>query len=355
MSLIDEPAAPRAGEELDLGRLGRWLRERLGWPAGEPVVRQFPAGHSNLTYLVAVAGHEAVLRRPPFGSTVRTAHDMGREYRVLSCLAPVWVLAPRVLAYCEEPDVLGAPFYLMERRPGLILRRDPPSGLLFDAATARRLSESFVDTLAELHAIDPAGAGLGDLGRPEGYVERQVAGWTRRYRDAATDAVPEMDAVAAWLAGRKPVAVRAALVHNDYKYDNLVLDLRDPGLIRGVLDWEMATVGHPLLDLGTTLCYWVQADDPPDLRAVRFGPTTAAGTLSRRELADRYAARRGGDPGPLGFAYAFGLFKTAVVAQQIYTRYRKGLTGDPRFATFLDGVRALARQAVRAMAHPDSV
>jgi aminoglycoside phosphotransferase (APT) family kinase protein len=194
-----------------------------------------------------------------------------------------------------------------------------------------------------------------DLGRPEGYVERQIAGWTRRYRDAETDEIRDMDAVAAWLADRKPGPVRAAVVHNDYKYDNLVLDASEPARILGVLDWEMATVGDPLLDLGTALSYWVQADDAPDLRALRFGPTTAPGTLTRRELVDRYAARRGGEPGPPGFGYAFGLFKTAVVAQQIYFRYRKGLTRDARFAAFLDGARALAAQARRAAETPESV
>ena len=288
-------------------RSSAWLAERLpelaraggGVPAVE--VEQFGRGYSNLTYLVRIGGRELVLRRPPVGSRVATAHDMGREYRILAALSagdpPAFGLAPRPLAYCDDPAVLGAPFYVMERVRGVILRADPPPGIDLGPDNARRLSEAFADHLARLHAVDVAAAGLGGLGRP-GYVERQVRGWSERWRAAATDEVPEMDKVAAWLAGRLPTVVESApatlaLIHNDYKYDNLVLDPADPARVVALLDWEMATVGDPLLDLGTALGYWVEAGDPEPLQRFRFGPTHLPGSLTRREVAERYAAASG--------------------------------------------------------------
>lgn len=345
--MSDAARSVRAGEELDLEKLTPWLHEHVG--PGDVEVLQFPGGHSNLTYLVKLGGVEYVLRRPPFGSKVKSAHDMGREARILSRLAPVWPKVPRPVAFCEDEGVIGARFYVMERMRGTILRRDPPRGLLDDAATVRRLCESFVDTLVELHGIDWRAAGLGDLGHPDGYVERQVTGWSKRYDDAKTDEVPAMHEAAAWLASRIPVSPAPTIVHNDYKYDNLILAENDPTKIVGLLDWEMATIGDPLMDLGTTLCYWVEAGDPPDLQALRMGPTQAPGSLTRRALAERYAAATGRPLEHIVFYYVFGLFKTAVVLQQIYYRYKKGLTRDERFGFLGLGVAALAGQARRAM------
>ncbi|HVR72238.1 MAG TPA: phosphotransferase [Vicinamibacteria bacterium] len=344
---IDGPQAVRPGEELDLARLAPYLREILGRPGARVEVEQFRGGHSNLTYLVRVDGREAVLRRPPFGSTVKSAHDMGREFRILSRLAPAYARAPKVIAFCEDESILGAPFYLMERVRGVILRRQPAPGLVLDERAARRLSEAAIDGLADLHAVDPRAVGLGDLGKPEGYCQRQVSGWTRRYRDAQTDDIPDMEAVAAWLAANLPPDGPGCLIHNDYKYDNLVLDPADLTRIVGVLDWEMSTLGDPLMDLGTTLCYWVEAADPEPLRATAFGPTAAPGSLTRAELVERYADRTGRSVSDITFYYGFGLFKTAVVAQQIYSRYRQGLTRDERFARLIESVRLLAGQAQR--------
>jgi aminoglycoside phosphotransferase (APT) family kinase protein len=342
---LDRPQPVRPGEELDVGRLAPYLRQALGRPGGPVEVEQFRGGHSNLTYLVRVDAREAVLRRPPFGSTVKTAHDMGREFRVLSRLSPAYSRAPRVIAYCDDESLLGAPFYLMERLAGVILRRQLPPGLRLGVDTARRLSEAAVHGLADLHAIDPGVVGLSDLGRPEGYCERQVTGWTRRYRDAQTDDVPDLETVAAWLAAHLPTSGSATLIHNDYKYDNLVLDPADLTRVAGVLDWEMATLGDPLMDLGTMLCYWVEPGDPPDLQALAGGPTAAPGSLTRAEIVERYASRTGRKVADITFYYAFGLFKTAVVVQQIYARYRRGATRDERFAGMIDNVRSLARQA----------
>ncbi len=345
---LDRPQAVRAGEELDAGTLRRYLSGVLAQLDGPLEIEQFPAGFSNLTYLIRAGENELVLRRPPFGSDVRSAHDMGREFRVLSALVEVYPKVPRPLAYCDDPEVLGTPFYLMERVAGVILRPRMAEVDYPLAGEMRRIAEALVDTLVELHAVDYEAAGLGELGRPEGYSRRQVEGWTTRYGTARTDDIPEMEKIAGWLDRHLPERSRAALVHNDFKYDNLVLDPDDLGRVVAVLDWEMATLGDPLMDLGTSLGYWVDPDDPPALRALQLSPTTAPGNLSRREVAERYAAASGADLGDLTFYYVFGLFKIAVIIQQIYYRYRAGRTTDERFARLIDGVRASASVAHQA-------
>ena len=342
---MSEDAQPmRAGEELDLAALAAYLEREVG--AGTVRVEQFPGGHSNLTYLVHHGDREYVLRRPPFGSKVKTAHDMGREVAVLSKLAPVYAPAPHVIAYCDSPDVLGAPFYLMERRRGVILRKDLPPGL--DTARVRRLCDALVDALVELHAVDYRAAGLADFGKPAGYIGRQVRGWTERYTGSQTDDIPAITAVAAWLAAHEPADGPPSLIHNDFKLDNVIFD---PALekITGVLDWEMATVGDPLMDLGTSLSYWMQADDAALFQQPIFGVTMKPGMFRRADFAARYIERSGRRVEGLVFYYVYGLFKTAVVLQQIYYRYAKGLTSDPRFAPFIAVVRALADQARTAI------
>jgi aminoglycoside phosphotransferase (APT) family kinase protein len=352
----DEPGPVRAGEELDAARLEEFLRAALPGIEGPVRLRQFGSGYSNLTYLVTCRDpdgeRQLVLRRPPVGSRVRHAHDMLREHQILAALHPVYPLAPRPLAACADPAVLGAPFYLMERVPGTILRGAAAPGAELPPATARRLAEVFIDNLADVHALDWRAAGLAELGRPEGYVERQVRGWVERYRAARTDEIPDLEATAARLLGAIPPASGAALVHNDYKYDNLVLDPEDPTRLRAVLDWEMATVGDPLLDLGTSIGYWVEAGDPAELRRYAFGPTAVPGSLTRAELVERYARRSGRDVAGLAYHHAFGLFKIAVIAQQIYVRFRQGLTRDPRFAALPAAVRALGRQALAVLGAP---
>lgn len=351
MDLVDKTKPVRAGEELDQAKLEAFLRANIPGLSGEITVEQFPSGHSNLTYLVRAGDRELVLRRPPFGSKVKTAHDMGREYRILSRLHAVYPKAPRPLAHAEDPSILGAPFYVMERIRGLILRRGLPKGFELTEARARALSLATIDGLAELHAVDYAAAGLADLGKPEGYVIRQVTGWTKRYEDSKTDDVPDVDAIARWLAERmNEVSARstAALIHNDWKYDNLVLDPAEPTRIIGVLDWEMSTIGDPLMDLGTALSYWVEPNDPDELKMFAFGPTHAPGSPTRVELVDRYRSKSGLPPFDPLFYFCFALFKTAVVAQQIYYRYKQGLTKDERFAMMIVGVRLLSQQAVRA-------
>ncbi|MEL7060248.1 MAG: phosphotransferase family protein [Acidobacteriota bacterium] len=352
-----DPARPvRAGEELDLDRLAPYLRRHLEAGDDAPLaVDQFPSGYSNLTYLLRLGAQELVLRRPPFGNRVKSAHDMGREFRVLSALEAVYPAAPRPLLYCDDEDVLGAPFYIMERRRGVILRQTLPPGVELPPVLAGRLCEAFVDQLAALHSIDAEAAGLGDLGRPDGYVERQVRGWIGRYEKAQTDAWPELDASAAWLIDRLPAVVEASggvpatLVHNDFKYDNLVLDPNDLTRIVAVLDWEMATLGDPRMDLGTTLAYWVEAADPGPLRAAAFGPTAIAGSLGRETLAGRWSERTGIPLDEPVFFYVFGLYKLAVIVQQIFYRFAHGHTRDQRFGGLDQMVGLLGKVAAAAI------
>ncbi len=341
----DAPRPVRQGEELDIAALSVFVDRELG-AHGAVSVEQFPGGHSNLTYLVHHGDREYVLRRPPFGSKVKSAHDMGREVAVLGKLAPVFDRAPRVIAYHDGADVIGVPFYLMERRRGVILRKDLPSGL--DATRVRRLCELLVDTLVDLHAVDFKAAGLGDFGRPVGYIERQVKGWTDRYTASQTDDIADVTSVAAWLEANRPPDGPPALIHNDFKFDNVIFD---PTLerITGVLDWEMATVGDPMMDFGTALSYWVHADDAPVFQMPVFGVTNKPRMYRRDEVVARYVERSGRSTEHVVFFYAFGLFKTAVVLQQIYYRFAKGLTQDPRFAPFIMVVRALAEHARRSI------
>jgi len=347
---VNESVAQRPGEEIDAAALAAFLRAELGL-GGELSIRQFPAGFSNLTYEVTLQDRKLVLRRPPVGSTVKSAHDMGREARVLRRLRPVYPLVPAVVATCDDPAVLGAPFYLMELVEGVILRARLPAGVTLDPATGRRLAEGLIDNLAALHALELEASGLAELGHPEGYVARQVKGWAARYGAARTDALPELEWAFAELALRVPPERGAALVHNDYKHDNVVLDPDDLTRIRAVLDWEMATVGDPLLDLGTTLGYWVEAGDPEEMRGFRFGPTDGEGQPTRAELVARYAATSGRDVSDAPYYYAFGLCKIAVIAQQIYYRFTQGLTRDPRFGRLQPAIRALGVRAESALRH----
>ncbi len=353
----DQPTTVRSGEELDTERLASWLGGQLprfaGLDATAIHVDQFPAGHSNLTYLLTIkaqgVAEELVLRRPPFGKKARGAHDMGREYRLLSGLRGHYAAIPEPIATCDGDDVLGAPFYLMRRVAGVILRKRLPADIAADVGLVERIHTSFVTNFAAIHAVDWEAAGLTDLYRGDGYVARQIGGWTRRYERAKTDEIAAIDQVAAWLADNMPADSGSTLVHNDYKHDNLVLDPRDPTRIVGVLDWEMATIGCPLMDLGTTLGYWVEAGDPAPLKAFAFCPSYVPGAPTRAELVAAYEAASGRQVDAPVFYFAYGLFKLAVVAQQIYRRYADGATSDPRFAMFIEGVKLLGAQAAKAI------
>jgi len=351
VSSIDSPKSVRPGEELDRAALGHYLEKTFGASSNassELEIEQFRGGHSNLTYLLKFGGREMILRRPPVGSKVATAHDMGREFRVLSALSAHYPKAPKPLAHEEDHDIIGASFYLMERVRGVILRRKVPAGLELSESACNTLCENLIATLAELHCLDYGAIGLGELGRPNGYVERQVTGWSKRYLKSQTDEIPEATSVAEWLASNQPSGDRAGLIHNDFKFDNLVLDPSSLDVI-GILDWEMSTVGDPLMDLGTSLSYWVEASDPAPMIELAFAPTAKPGMWTRAQLLTRYQELTGETVDAPRFYYVFGLFKLAVIVQQIYYRYAKGLTQDPRFATLGQAAQVLLIHAAQSL------
>ncbi len=344
----DKPSSIRPGEELDLSKLEPFLRTHFPHEAEQFSVAQFPSGHSNLTYSLQLGHRQMVLRRPPFGSKVKSAHDMGREFHVLSKLHDVYPPAPKVLLYCDDASILGAPFYLMEPIRGIILRRDPPPDLAFTTATARGLCESFIDNLARLHKIDFRAIGLAALGKPQGYLERQISNWIARYHGSKTHDLAEVEQISQWMQQHLPSSGYAALIHNDYKFDNVILDPKDLTKIVGVLDWEMCTLGDPLSDLGTTLAYWVEAGDPDDLQKLRWGPTNYPGSMTRNEFVQRYAHASGLDVSNMVFYVVFARFKVAIIVQQIYYRYHVGLTKDPRFAAMPEVVQTLLRHSLQS-------
>jgi aminoglycoside phosphotransferase (APT) family kinase protein len=346
-AMQDSSKPVRQGEELDLAKLEPYLRAQLPDLNGAMVVRQFPSGHSNLTYSVALGENEMVLRRPPFGSKVKSAHDMGREYHVLAKLHSAYP-TPKPLIYCTDESILGAPFYVMERVRGVILRRNLSAEFRLPPETAQKLSESFIDNLAALHSLDYTALGLGELGKPQGYLERQVRGWMERYQGSKTHELPEVEPLSAWLREHMPAHSDATLVHNDYKFDNMVLDPTDVTQIKAVLDWEMCTLGDPLTDVGAALAYWVDPDDSPEMQTIRWGPTNDPGMLRRAALAQRYAEKTGRDLSEITFYYVFAMFKLAVIIQQIYYRYFHGFTKDERFAALGEVAKTLMRVGLKA-------
>jgi aminoglycoside phosphotransferase (APT) family kinase protein len=345
---LDHPAQIRSGEEINLTTLEPYLRNHFPESTGALEVRQFPAGHSNLTYSLQLGSKELVLRRPPFGSKVKSAHDMSREFRVLSKLHAAYSPAPEVFLYCDDDSIIGVPFYVMQPVHGIILRRKLPHGLDFSAEQARLLSASFIDNLVRLHRVDYAAAGLADLGKPEGYLERQVRGWTERYHGSKTHDYLEVEKISTWMLEHLPSSAAVSLIHNDYKYDNVVLDPSDITKIVGVLDWEMCTIGDPLTDLGTALAYWVDKTDPQEIQENRWGPTTEQGSFTREEFVDHYAQKTGCDVSHIAFYLAFARFKLAVIVQQIYFRYHQGLTKDSRFATMPATIQMLLRASLHS-------
>ena len=350
-----ETAPVRNGEELDVAGLWRYLQDRLESADGEIGVEQFPAGSSNLTYLVRLGTAEYVLRRPPFGNKVKSAHDMRREFESLSKLSTVYQPAPKPLLFCDDDSIIGSEFYLMERRRGLIIRgsvslgnasmnerSDQPehsetisdANLMNSQSARKQVCHSFVKNLADLHSLDYATVGLANLGHPEGYSRRQVEGWTKRYFAAKTHDWGALERSAQWLNENIPIESGTSLVHNDYKFDNVMLDPNDLGRITAVLDWEMVTIGDPLMDLGTTLGYWMSPDAGDELLNMPFNPRILMENVSRRELVEMYAESVGRELPNMLFYYVFGTFKIAVIAQQIYARFVKGFTQDKRFAHF---------------------
>src|SRR5579862_3182092 len=338
---MTDTAIVRAGEELNWGALADYVKDKFRG-AEHLTIEQFPGGHSNLTYLLRTPAGEYVLRRGPLGPVAPKAHDMAREYKVLKAVHPVFQLAPEVFHLCEDASIIGAVFFIMERRRGIVVRDQVPPELAAFPDYAARVSRGFVDCLVQLHSVDIEKHALVSLGKPDGFLERQVRGWFERWTRAKTEEIALMDRVIQWLTDRLPVSPAPTLVHNDFKLDNVMLNLDDPGRIEAVLDWEMATVGDPLVDLGLILCYWAQPSDPGGTKA---SITAQPGWYTRDELIGRYAQKTRRDMSLINYYEVFALFKLSVVLQQIYVRFHRGQTQDERFRHFDKRVYNLIQQA----------
>nr|WP_315483862.1 phosphotransferase family protein [uncultured Undibacterium sp.] len=334
-NLLDAASAVRVGEEIPLEKVSEFIRQHLPNLAGEPEIEQFPGGASNLTYLLRYPDRDLILRRPPFGHRAKSAHDMLREANIMSALKPVYPYVPAVIASCSDSAIMDCDFYVMERLHGIIPRQNLPKELILNTEDTRRLCLNVIDKMIELHQIDYQHAGLASIAKGAGYVARQVAGWSERYRQAKTDDVGDFESVMQWLHDKMPAQdLATCLIHNDFRFDNVVLNPADPTEVIGVLDWEMATLGDPLMDLGNTLAYWVQADDDAVFQSVRRQPTHLPSMLTRQEVITYYGERTGYRVDNFDFYAIFGLFRLAVIVQQIYYRYFHGQTTNPAFSGF---------------------
>jgi aminoglycoside phosphotransferase (APT) family kinase protein len=343
----DQPVEAREGEAPDIRKLNDYLQKAVPEMGTVLEIKQFPSGYSNLTFLLKTVEADFILRRPPVGANIKSAHDMGREFNVLAKLIVHYPIVPTPITYCQDEEVIGAPFYIMERIQGVILRASHARKLPIDAELFQKISNALVENLVILHNLDIHSTGLDQLGKPDGYVQRQVEGWIKRYYNAETDKLEEMNLMATWLQKNLPSEQSPAFLHNDYKYDNVILNPVNLSQIVGVLDWEMATVGDPLMDLGASVAYWSQAGDDPILQS--FNLTSLPGNITRQEFIDRYAKRSKRDVSSILFYYVFGLFKNAVIAQQIYARWKQGFSSDPRFGGLLMVIKSLSKQGVNSL------
>jgi aminoglycoside phosphotransferase (APT) family kinase protein len=345
----------REEDAFDIAAVDRWLRANIAewaWGEGLPDVQQFSGGASNLTYLLRYPDQDLILRRPPVGTKAKGAHDMGREYRIQAALAPVFRYVAPMVAHCSDESVLGSEFYVMERVAGHIPRKD--LGIDLRPEQVRELCSNVLDLFVDLHSVDVAAAGLDQLGKGDGYVARQVGGWTARFEKAKTWNVPSWSKVRSWLDDNQPDDRGAVLIHNDFRFDNIVFDAAEPTRPIALLDWEMATVGDPLMDLGSTMSYWIESDDSAMLQKFRMQPTNLPGMLSRRQAVDYYCERMGFELTDKQWAFyeVFGLFRLAVILQQIYYRYHHKQTTNPRFKNFWVASHVLhhrARQIMRSV------
>ncbi len=347
MSLVDQASEIRAGEELDIAKVDAYLKQSIPELTGVPVVTQFPGGASNLTYQVSYDNRDLILRRPPFGRIAKSAHDMIRESSVIKSLRTAYPYVPEILAQCTDHAVMGCDFYVMERLVGIIPRQNLPADLGLSADQVRQMCLNVVDKLIELHQVDYVAAGLEGMGKGSGYVKRQIEGWSDRYRKALTEDASSFEGVMQWLHSHMPDDVGTCVIHNDFRFDNVVLNPDNPFEVIGVLDWEMATLGDPLMDLGNTLAYWVQADDDPQFQMMRRQPTHEKGMLTRKEVVAYYMEKTGRQYVNFDFYEIYGLFRLAVIIQQIYYRYFHGQTKDKRFAGFVHAAKYLEQRCLK--------
>jgi aminoglycoside phosphotransferase (APT) family kinase protein len=331
--LLDKAKKVREKEQLPLEKIDVWLKQHISNLSGIPELTQYTGGASNWTYRIKYDSHDLILRRPPAGTKAASAHDMKREYEIQKALMPYYTV-PEMLAFCDDHSVMDCDFYIMRRVEGIIPRSNLPKGLVLSKEQTRKLCLAVIDKLIELHKIDINATGLNAFGKGTGYCKRQIDGWSERYKKAKTWNVPKFAIVMDWLKANIPTEERVCLIHNDYRFDNVILDANDPMKIIGVLDWEMATIGDPLMDLGNTLAYWVQADDDFIVKGVRRQPTHLPGMLTRKEVINYYCEKMNFEAKNFTFYEVYGLFRLAVIAQQIYYRYHHKQTNNPAFKRF---------------------
>lgn len=329
--LLDKAGKVRSGEELAIEPLRAWLDQHIGGLEGEMQVTQYSGGASNWTYALSFDNQSLILRRPPNGTKAKGAHDMGREYRLQNSLKPVFDKVPTMLGYTDDESIIGAEFYVMQKLEGIIPRREFPKGMSLSKEKARQLCEVALDELITLHSVDYEAANLQHIGKGAGYAERQISGWITRYEKARTWNVPKAKKVMQWLERKLPEKETICITHNDYRFDNLVLDANDPSNIIGVLDWELATLGDPLMDLGNSLAYWIEADDDFFARKTRRQPTHVPGMMTRKEVIQYYCNKRNINPDDFAFYEVYGLFRLAGIIQQIYYRYHHKQTRNPAY------------------------
>jgi aminoglycoside phosphotransferase (APT) family kinase protein len=344
----DKPIGIREGEELDILKLQKYLSSNLS-ESSNIKISQFPNGFSNLTYLIKQDKTEYILRRGPHGATIKSGHDMHREFKILTKLKQVYNKVPKTIHYCEDKSIIGVPFYLMERVKGVILRVNNTSNKLIKPELMAKIADSFIENFNKIHSVDIYKTKLNEIGKAEGYNKRQIEGWVKRYDKSKVDDFPLLEKTAKWLYNNIPNDDLNSLIHNDYKYDNIVLDTNDLSQIRSVLDWEMCTIGNPLMDLGTTLGYWTNHNDSDLMKKLNFNPSSVIGNPTREELVHKYSLKSNKNINNIIFYYVYGVFKISVIVQQIYYRYKLGLTKDKRFEKLDVVINDLALVASQAI------
>ena len=336
----------RKGEGLDIDAVDAVLKANVDGLSGQPTVKQYPSGNSNLTYAIDYPDRRLVLRRPPFGPLPKAGHNMFREYRIMRDLKPAFDQVPNTVFYTDDESIIGKEFYVMDRVDGPLIHKKIPSEWNWSADDTAQLGENFIDALARLHTLDWKALGLEDFGRPEGYVRRQIEGWNKRWDKAWTDGITRFDDVQKWLEDKMPAeSGNVGVLHGDYRVDNAILKADDPREIAALLDWEICAIGDPLMDLGNTLSYWIQADDPAPMHMMIRQPSAAPGMPTRREFADRYGEKTGYDVSDIHYYFVYGIWRLAVIIQQIHARYVRGQTQDERFAVMDKSVEALGALA----------
>ena len=345
MSEANPTVAVRAGEELDIKAVDEALKQAMPELSGAPKVSQYASGASNLTYALEYPNMALVLRRPPFGDKPKSGHDMFREYRVMSALEGR-IPVPKTVYYTDDTDIIGAEFYVMERSDGHLIHTEIPQEWNWTKTETAKLCETFFSTFVDMHQVDFKAAGLGDFGRPEGYVSRQILGWNHRFEASWTQDIPKFEDVQQWLVDNMPsFESAAAIIHGDYRIDNCILNQADPTKIEAILDWEISALGDPLMDLGNTLAYWIEASDPDFMKKTVRQPSMAPGMMSRQDIVDFYTARTGYKIPNIQYYYVYGIWRLAVIVQQIYSRFYKGQTDNPRFKDFGQLAQALGSLA----------